>query len=55
MIVLPDTDTSVWDGMSPRRNGIIAGNELRVGGTQIDSDGFVGHYSKVFVGESRLG
>ena len=45
MIILPNTDTTVWDGDERTRKRITAGNESRVGGSQIDSDGSVGHYS----------
>ena len=50
MIISPDTDAAVWDEMSTRENEISAGYGLRVGGAQIDADGWAGHYFRGFAG-----
>jgi hypothetical protein len=50
VVILPETDTTVWNGMSARGNEISAGDGLRVGGAQIDADSFAGHYFTGFCG-----
>ena len=55
MIILPDANTTVWNGMSARGNDGSTGDGLRVGGAQIDADSFAGHYFKRFCGWSWLG
>jgi hypothetical protein len=52
MTVSPDTDAAVWGG---RENGIPGGVNLRVGGAQIDADGWAGHYFRGFRGGGWLG
>ena len=54
MIILPNTDTTVWNGMSARGNEISVGDGLRVGGAQIDADGCSRHYFRGFCGGGRL-
>jgi hypothetical protein len=55
MAISPDTDTAVWREVGTRGNGISAGYGLRVGGTQIDADGWAGHYSGGFCGRRSAG
>jgi hypothetical protein len=50
MIVLPDSDATVRDGVSARNNEISARDGLRIGGAQIDADGYVRHQLRDFCG-----
>ena len=43
MIVSPNTDTTAWGEVSTLENQTSARYDLRVGGAQIDTDGFAGH------------